>query len=152
MKKKILSYCLFGAPTGLALWVMFTILASYLRGDGEYHMSAYYLIRVYGTELNAVTAQCICAMVIGMIWSAASLIYQDTEWSLLKQTGVHFVVCTVPALAAAYLMCWMPRSLDGLAQYLLLFGGLYGLNWLCQYLGMKKRVAQMNARLQGERE
>lgn len=147
MKKKILNETLLGILVGLSLWVAFTICASYLRGTGEYNVSAYYLIRVYGSELNAVAAQCVGAILIGILWTDASLIWRETDWSLLTQTVVHFLVCTVPSLLIAWAMGFMPHSLDGLGQYLLLFCGAYVCNWVIQYTTMRRRVRQFNAQL-----
>lgn len=147
MRKKILSYGLFGAPAGLTVQILFTLCGSYLRGDGKYHFTSGHLVLVYGSELNAMTAACIGAMVIGMIWAAAALIWRETDWNLLKQTIVHFLACTVPSLLIAGAMGFMPWSRDGLGQYLLLFGVLYGLNWIVQYFMLKKRVRRMSAQL-----
>lgn len=147
MKKKILQYCLFGAPAGVTVNVLFTLWGSWLRGDGGYHFTTGHMVQVYGSELNAVAATCVGAMVIGMIWAAASLIYLDTDWSLLKQTVVHCAVCVVPSLLIAYAMHWMPRNWDGLIQYAVVFGVMYALNWTVQYAGMKKRVRRMNEKL-----
>ena len=147
MKKKVLNHTLLGIPVGLALWVVFTVLGSYLRGAGEYNVAAYYLIRVYGNELNAVAAQCVGAMLIGVLWTNAALIWRETDWNLLKQTVAHFLVCTLPSLLIAWVMQFMPHSLDGLGQYLLIFCGIYVINWLIQYCSLKKRVRQMNAQL-----
>lgn len=147
LAKKILSCCLLGAPAGLTLQMLFWLWASWLRGDGQLHFVSGHLILMYGTELNAVTAQCVCSMLLGMLWASASLIFRDTDWSLLKQTVIHFLVCTVPSLGLAYGMHWMPRSLDGLLQYLRLFGSLYVVNWIAQYLSICKRIKQFNAQL-----
>jgi len=151
MKRKVLSRCLFGAPMGVTILMAISLTAAHLRGDGKIRVG-YYLIRVYGSEVNAVTAACLGSMVIGMIWSAASLIYRETDWSLLKQTLVHGAVCVLPSLVVAYMMYWMPRSMDGLLQYLGLFCLIYAVNWVGQYLRMKKRITDLNAKLQGERE
>lgn len=152
MRKKIANRCFFGAPAGVMLQVLVTLWGSYMRGDGRYGFVSGHLILVYGTELNAVTAQYIGAMLVGMIWSAASLIYQEMEGSLLKQTVVHGMVCIVPSLLIAYAMQWMPHSLNGLVQYLTLFGGIYVLIWMVQYAGMKKRIRQINTQLEQMRE
>ncbi len=144
MKKKIMQYCLFGAPAGVAVYVLFTLWGSWLRGDGRYHFTSGHIVQIYGNELNAVAAACLSAMVLGMIWASASLIYQETDWSLLRQTVVHCGICVLPSLLVAYVMYWMPRSGDGLKQYLTVFGVMYALNWTAQYFGMKKRVRKMN--------
>lgn len=147
MKKKLFQHILFGATAGLALWVVFTLLASYLRGDWVFPRVGAYLIAVYGNELNAVAAQCVCAMLCGMIWTSASLIFRETDWSLLKQTAVHCLVCMVPTLAIAWFTHMIPRGTDGPTQYVCLFGAVYLLNWLIQFSRMKKNVRQFNTKL-----
>ena len=147
MKKKIMLCCLFGAPAGVTMYVLFTLWGSWLRGDGNCYFTSGHLVQIYGNEWNAVAAACIGAMMIGMIWAVASLIYRETDWSLLGQTVVHCGVCVIPSLLIAYAMHWMPRSWDGLGQYLTVFGVLYGVNWTAQYFGMKKRVRRMNEKL-----
>ena len=147
MAKKIKNYCLFGAPAGIAAYVLFTLWGSFMRGDGRYYFTSGHLIRMYGNEVNAVAAACISAALVGMIWSASSLIYRETDWNLLKQTVIHCFICVVPSLVISYLMYWMPRNMIGLIQYTALFAVLYVLNWTAQYLGMKKRVKQINQRI-----
>lgn len=150
MKKEVMKRCFFGAPMGLTVYFLFLLCTSWIRGDGELHIG-YYLIRIYGTELRALTAAGICAMLIGVIWAAASLIFQ-TDWSLTKQTVLHYLVCTVPSIGINFLAGNMPRSASGLLQYLRLFGCVYALVWVIQYLGMRRRVRQMNAMLNGSKE
>lgn len=147
MKRKILNCCIFGALFGLALQVLVTVLLSYLRGDGTYNRVSYHLLQIYGNELNAVTAQYLSAMVIGMIWSAASLIYRETDWSLLKQMVIHFLLCVTPSLMIAYIMGWMTPTLDGFLGHLGWFLVIYLVVWTAQYNRVKKRIAQMNALL-----
>ncbi|MBQ7801701.1 MAG: DUF3021 domain-containing protein [Oscillospiraceae bacterium] len=147
MKKKILKHSLFGILLGLALWAGFILWAFWLRGDGQLRFVSGQLMVLYGSERNAVTAECAGAVLIGLLWSNAALIWRETDWSLLKQTAVHYLVCVVPSLLIACAMGFMPRSLDGLGQYLLLFGVLYGLNWIIQYSALKARVRKMNQRL-----
>lgn len=147
MAKKILKRCMVGAPWGVALQILVVVLYSYRRGDGEiYHASAW-LLGVYGTELNAFAAECLGAMLIGMLWAASALIFQETDWSLLKQTAVHFAVCMVPSLVIGFVLHWLPRNRYGLLQNLLLFGLLYVVNWVVQFFWMRRRVKQMNAQL-----
>ena len=147
MGKRILKYCMFGASEGITVYVAFSLLGSWLRGDGKYYYTSAHLIRIYGNEVNAVAAAVLTAMTLGMIWAAASLIYQETDWSLLGQTAVHCAACVIPSLVIAYVMNWMPRSWDGVGQYAAVFGVIYIVNWIAQYLGMKKRVRQMNEKL-----
>lgn len=146
MKKKVWQRGLCGAPVGLMIFMGIFLSLAYLRGDGELHVG-YYLIRIYGTEVNAMTAACIGAMMIGILWSAASVLY-ETDWNLVMQTVIHALVCVLPSMAIAWAMYWIPRNRDGILQYAMLFGMIYGAVWLIQYMDRKKRVRQMNTLLQ----
>ena len=145
MKKNLLRRSIFGAPTGLMIFVWISLLFAHLKGDGEFHVG-YYLIRVYGSEVSAVTALVLSAMAMGMLWSAASLIF-ETDWNLLMQTVVHALCCVTPSLAIAWAMYWIPRTKDGLLQYGAIFGVIYVLVWLIHYLGMKRRIRLLTAAL-----
>ena len=145
MKKKIVHRCLFGAPTGLTVFVFISLFFAFIRGDGELRIS-YYLIRVYGSEVNAAAAMVLGAMVIGGIWSAASLIF-ESERSLLLQTITHAVCCVIPSLVIAWLLCWIPRTVVGIMQYTSLFAVIYVIVWILQYGSIRRRIRQFNAKL-----
>ena len=145
MKKNLLRRCLLGAPTGLMIFVGITLIMAHLGGRSELRIG-YYLIRVYGSEVNAATALVLSAMVMGMIWSAASMIY-ETDWNLLVQTLVHGTCCVIPSLAIAWTMYWIPRSGDGIIQYAAIFALIYVIVWSVQFLSMKKRLRQINQHL-----
>ena len=147
MAKKILQRCMTGAPWGLALQILMIILHSYRRGNGEVYQVSAWLLDIYGTERNAFSAECTGAMLVGMLWAAASLIFRETDWSLLKQTAVHFAGCMGPSLGIGFGLHWLPRNWYGLSQCLLLFGLIYVVNWAVQFLWMRRRVKQMNAQL-----
>ena len=147
MKQKIIRHTVFGMILGMALWAGFTVFAAHLRGTAQFPAVSGHLVRLYGSELNAVTAQCVGAMLCGVLWSNAALIFRETDWNLLAQTGAHMAVCMVPALVIARVMGFMPYGPDGLMQYLRLFGAVYVLNWLIQYLRLRKGVQQINAQL-----
>lgn len=152
MKQKLLRHTGFGAVLGLALWALFTLLAAHLRGTWQFPAVSGHLVFIYGSELAAVTVQCIGAILCGILWCDAALIFRETDWNLLVQTLVHIVVCMVPALAIAYVLYFMPHSLDGLMQYLRLFGAVYVLNWVGQYLRLRKGVKEINAGLNAMRK
>lgn len=151
MRKKIVNHCLLGALLGGTVSVFLHLFFGFLRGDGEIRIG-YDLIRVYGSELNAMAAQYLSSMLVGMIWAPASLIFFDTTWSLLKKTAVHASVCMVPSLLIAYVMHWMPRSMGGLMQYVWLFGIIYAINWVAQYFCLRRQIKQFNAHLNQMRD
>ena len=146
MAKNILKRCLLGAPTGLMIFTFIALFFAHLSGDGELRVG-YYLVRVYGSEVNALTALVLSSMAIGMVWSAASVIF-DTDWNLLAQTVFHALCCVGPSLAIAWGMFWIPHTTDGLVEYTAIFAVLYVLVWCIQYLSIRRRVRQFNAKLE----
>jgi len=145
MRKHVFQRALIGAPTGLLIFVCISLIFAHLRGDGELQMG-YYLISVYGSEINAATALVFSAMLIGMIWSAASLIF-ETDWNFLVQTVVHAGCCVIPSMIIAWAMYWIPRSWDGIFQYAAIFCVMYAVNWLYQFLTMKVKLQRINDEL-----
>ncbi len=64
MKKKVLIRCLIGAPIGVAISTMITIVISLTVGDGNFYAVFPELIADCGTEINAVSCfQIVCITV-----------------------------------------------------------------------------------------
>ena len=63
MKKKILLYALIGAPVGVTVGTVITILISLTAGDGNFYPVVPSLIEKCGNELNAVIVQTVCLLI-----------------------------------------------------------------------------------------
>jgi hypothetical protein len=148
MKKEIIKRCLLGAPIGLAIGTIITIIISLSVGDGKFYAVVPSLIPEMGSEINAVMLQTVLAMLYGAAWSGASLVWDAEGWSLLKMTLVHLGIASVATFPVAYFARWMPHSLGGILMYIGIFLFIYVGIWISQYSAMKKRVQQMNEKLQ----
>jgi hypothetical protein len=146
--KKLLTRCLLGAPLGLAISTVITIIISFAIGDGAYHAVAPELIADFGSEIDAVLVQAVLALVYGAAWAGASVVWETERWSILKQTIVHLFVCSAAAFPIAFFARWMPHNAKGIALYFGIFFVIYLIVWLSQYSAMKKRVRQINEKLQ----
>ena len=73
MKKKVLLRCLLGAPIGLAIGTIVTIIISLTVGDGVYYPVVPKLITDCGNEMNAVLLQAVCSLIYGAAWGGASV-------------------------------------------------------------------------------
>lgn len=147
MKKKLLSRCLMGAPIGLAISTSVTIIISLIAGNGDYYPVVPALIEVCGNEMNAVLLQAVCSLLYGAVFAGATVIWEKDDWSILRQTVTHLIVCSLATLPIAYFMHWMEHSLLGVIGYFAIFFGIYLIIWLSQYSTMKKRVQQLNAKV-----
>jgi len=147
-KNKLLKRCLLGAPIGLAISTAITIAISIIVGDGVYYAVVPELIADCGSEINAVVLQAVLSLLYGAAWAGASVIWEKERWSILKQTAVHLVVCSAATFPVAYFARWMPHNVGGILLYFGIFFLIYLTIWLSQYSAMKKRVQQINERLQ----
>ena len=148
MKKEILKRSLFGAPIGIALGVIITIIISLTVGDGRFYAVVPELVNDMGSEINAVILQTVLSMVYGAAWAGASVVWDAEGWSLLKMTLVHLAIASVATFPIAYFARWMPHSTTGIMLYIAFFVVIYIGVWLGQYGAVKKRIAAMNAKLQ----
>ena len=140
MRNKLLKRCLIGAPLGLAISTMITIAISLIIGDGRFYAVVPDLITDCGSEINAVLLQAVCSLLYGAAWAGASLIWEQEQWSLLRQSVTHLVICSLATFPIAYLMHWIKHSVFGGVLYFGIFFVIYLVIWLSQYWTIKKRV------------
>ncbi len=147
MMKKTVVRCLVGAPIGLTVSTIIAIVISLALGDGRFYAVSPELIGDCGTELNAVLLQTLLSLLYGAAWAGASAIWEIEDWSLLRQTVTHLVVCSAMTFPVAYFLKWMDHSIAGVMLYFGLFFGIYLAIWCLQYHAIKKRIRQMNEKV-----
>ena len=147
MKKKVLTRALLGAPLGLAISTVITIINSYAFCGGSYRAVVPELAASCGSELNAVTLQAVCSLLYGAAYAGASAIWECEDWSLAKMTLVHLLVCSLATFPFAYFLYWMKHSLSGVLIYFGIFIAIYALIWLSMYSSMKKKIDAINRKM-----
>ena len=154
MKKKVILRSLIGAPIGLSISFIITLIISVIINKGEYYPVVPQLTALCGNELNAelnaVVIQTICSLIYGAAFGGASVIWEIENWSLLKQTVIHCIVISVSMLPIAYCMYWMPHSFWGIAGYIAIFFFIYFFIWFSQYFAMKKRIQEFNDKVKSD--
>lgn len=148
MKNKILFRSLRGAPIGVMISLIITIVFSINTGHGEYFPVPPDLISWCGNEISAVIVQMICSMSVGAAFGGASVIWEIEKWSLLKQTLAHLSVVALPYFGLGYIMNWMPHHLFGALAYIGGFVAVYLIMWVSIYFSIKSKVKKMNEQLQ----
>lgn len=142
--KKIILRSLSGAPIGLAISTIITIIISVIINDGNFYPVVPSLADDFGSQLNAVLVQSLCSLLYGAAWSGASVIWELDSWSLLKQTAIHLIICSSATFPIAYFMHWMPKNLIGIFIYFGIFLAIYFGIWLSQYFSIKARLKELN--------
>ncbi|MEE0266297.1 MAG: DUF3021 domain-containing protein, partial [Acutalibacteraceae bacterium] len=115
--------------------------------DGNYYPVIPVLVEQLGSEIGAVIFQTICSLLYGAVFGGMSIIWELDNWSILKQTAVHFLVVSTVSLPIAYVNHWMEHTLIGAIVYFAVFAIIYVFIWLSQYLAVKKRVNAMNKKV-----
>ena len=147
MKKKVIKRCLFGAPIGLSISFIITLIISIIINKGEYYPVVPQLTSLCGNELNAVIIQTVCSLIFGAVFGGASAIWEVEKWSLLKQTVIHCLIISVSSFPIAYFMYWMPHSFWGIAGYIAIFFFIYFFIWISWYFAMRKRIRELNEKI-----
>ena len=129
MKKKIVLRCLAGALFGVAFSYIITIIISLTIGDGNFYPIVPELAADCGSEMNAVLLQMIFSLIYGAAWSGASLIWEQENWSLLRQTVTHLIICSLATFPVAYLLRWMAHTVSGIIIYFSIFAIIYFVIW-----------------------
>jgi len=147
MKKKAILRGLLGIPLGIALCHVITIVISIVIGDG-YHLSAIpELIYEFDSELNAVIFQTTLYGILGASFAAASVIWEMENWSIVKQTGIYFLITAATMLPVAYFGHWMERSVLGFVIYSAVFIAIFIFMWLVQYAIWKNKVKSIDRKI-----
>lgn len=147
IKKEVCKRLLLGIPFGIAIGYVITILISVGLQDGEYYPCVPALIETVGTSLHAVILQTVLCGVLGAVSCAGSVLFSLDSWSLLKQSGIYFLILSAAMLPTAYVLYWMEHSFRGAVGYFAMFVLIFLFVWLSQYIGWKIKLKKMNAKL-----
>lgn len=148
MKKKLIYRCLLGAPIGVLVSLIITIIISLCTGNGEYFPAPHELMDFCGNTITAVCIQMVCSLLIGAIAGGSSVIWDVEQWSLLKQTLIHFIVISIPFFTVGYILNWLPHHLYGALGYAGAFILVYLIMWVSIYFSIKTKIKKMNSQLQ----
>ena len=147
MKKKLLIRSLLGAPIGVTVSLIITVIISLCTGHGEYYPAPHELTELCGNEITAVIVQFFCSLAVGAIGGASSVIWDMEKWSLTKQTLIHFAVLAVTFIPLSYVLNWIPHYLYGALGYVAAFVIVYVLMWTSIYFSIKAKIKKMNEQL-----
>lgn len=148
MKKKIVLRSLMGAPIGVTVGVVITVIFSLCLGHGEYFPAPHELTdRCGGNATVAVMVQTLCSLLVGAICGGSSVIWEMERWSLLKQTLVHFAVLALPFFGIGYAVYWLPHHIYGALGYVGGFAAVYCIMWCSIYFFIKSQIGKMNKQL-----
>lgn len=147
MKKKVILRGLRGFPIGIAIGYVFTIFDSLLWAGGHYAPCVPELAAAMGSEINAVILQAFLCGLLGACFAASSAIWEIESWSLVKQTGIYFMITSAIMLPVAWFSYWMEHSAAGFFLYFGIFVLIFAVFWIVQVVIGRHYVRKMNESL-----
>lgn len=150
MNKKTIFRGFLGFPLGVFISYTITIIISLIFANGYYSPVVPSLIKQCGNEINAVIIQFVLSGIFGSICCASSVVWERDEWSILKQSFIHFIIISFTLFPIAYLTHWMEHSIIGTITYFAIFIFIYIVIWIIKYNIWKYRVNQINKKIQNK--
>lgn len=153
MFKTVLKRAVLGAPLGITIGYVITIMISLGIGDGRYYAYVPQLAEsLGGGELSAVIVQAALCAILGAVSAGSSVIWEMENWSLLKQSLIFFVLLSAVMMPVAYFAQWMEHSLSGFLGYFAIFTVIFIFVWLIRYFFWKSKVKALNNDMKAEEE
>lgn len=147
MKRQVILRALIGAPIGVLISTIISLCVSWGIGDGTLYPVTSEASALFGSELAAATFQCISCLLYGAAWGAMSVIWDLSNWSLTKQTSVHFLLASSVTFPVMYFNCWVPHTVLAVVIYYLIFIGIYVGIWAGTFFRTRAQIREMNQTL-----
>ena len=150
MKRKIVARAALGFPLGIALGHVITVIISLIVGDGEFYPCKPEFVELIGGEAAAAAVQTVLCGFMGSGFAAASAVWETDRLNIAVQTGICFGIYAVSLLPIAYFTNWMEHSPTGIMSYVGIFAAAFVFVWIIQYMGIKRKIKRLNAKLSGQ--
>lgn len=144
MFKKIVKRGLLGFMIGVFIGETILIINSLLAGNGIFYPINPLLISREGPQLTRVVIQYLLTGVIGMTFSASSVIFEKDDWGLLKQTSLHFVITSIVMYLCGFFCNWFDHTVLASVLWFAVFIIIYILFWAGFSIYYKVLLKKMN--------
>lgn len=144
MFKEIVKRGLLGFMIGVFIGETILIINSVLAGKGIFYPINPLLISREGPQLTKVIIQYFLTGIIGMTFAASSIIFELDNWSLLKETVIHFCITSVVMYFCGFFCNWFDHTVIATILWFAVFIVIYILFWLGFTLYYRIAVRKIN--------
>ena len=147
MFKKFIKRALLGFIYGIFIGQTILILESLMMRDGNFYPVATSLVNLAGTKIGAVIIQYFLTGLLGTTFAATTVIFEMDNWSLIRQTLLHFIITSIVMYIAGFLCGWFPHTVVSTLIWFGVFIVVYVIFWISFSSYYKKKVQKMNEAL-----
>jgi hypothetical protein len=123
-----------GFAVGVAISMTIAVIIGWMEGLSQY-------------DYEIMSKSYVAGGIMGIVFGAASVIWNVKRWSYLKQTVLHMLVMAAVYPALSMWAGWIPTGLAPAAIYFGGFVALYGILWTGWYFHYKRTIRDFNARV-----
>ena len=147
IKKEAIKRAIMGFIYGVFIGQTILILESLMARDGNFYPVAASLVELAGSKIGAVIIQYFLTGIIGTTFATTTVLFEIDNWSLLKQTIIHFVITSIVMYIAGFLCSWFPHTLVSTLIWFGVFIVIYVIFWISFSSYYKNKVKKMNEAL-----
>lgn len=142
--RKILKHSLFGACMGICIGFLCALFFSLSYQTLYFMPSTSEFVNHFSSNTLATASATLLWACIGILFSVSPLLFSIAQWSITRQTIVHFVLTFVVFTPLAILAGWFPLNAFWLSSYILIFVGIYIVMWIISMRHAKKEISELN--------
>ena len=150
MKKEVAKRAIVGFIYGVFIGQTILIIESLFMRDGNFYAVSTSLLELAGTKIAAVIIQYFLTGIIGTTFAATTVIFEMDNWSLLRQTILHFIIVSIVMYIAGFLCGWFPHTVVSTLIWFGVFVVVYVIFWICFSMYYKNKVKKINSHLQND--
>ena len=147
MKKEVAKRAIMGFIYGVFIGQTILIIESLFMRDGNFYAVSASLLELAGTKIAAVIIQYFLTGIIGTTFAATTVIFEMDNWSLLRQTILHFIIVSIVMYIAGFLCGWFPHTVVSTLIWFGVFVVVYLIFWICFSMYYKNKVKKINEAL-----
>ncbi|KEP86965.1 membrane protein [Oenococcus oeni IOEB_0501] len=142
--KKIISKILFGIPAGICIGFVIALTFSFVYQSQNFVPSAPRFVGHFSSNTLATAVSLIFWACMGIVFSISGMTFEKDEWSITRQTIVHFAITYIGFTPLAILAGWFPLNIFWMISYTLIYLIVYVIIWFVSMLIAKEKIEELN--------
>ncbi|MDF7638087.1 DUF3021 domain-containing protein [Lactobacillus sp. ESL0791] len=150
--KKILVQGAAAMPIGVTVGIIIALFFDLLYKLPDFYPSSPRFTSHFPSLTVATLVAAVLWALMGFVFGATAIIFDQEKWSITKQTVIHFLVTFICFTALAILAGWFPLNAEWLTFYTIIFIIIYVIMWSISMKSAKRKIAKINQAIQASKK
>lgn len=144
MINKLIRTGFMGGMVGIVIGLIISVVMSFIYGEGNYYPSTPIFMENFSRQVDAMVVSVVIWFTIGCVNSAASWVFEHSEWSITKMTVTHFIIVYSSTSVIGYFAGWFSFSFNEFLIYTVIFIVIYVIIWFLNMQNARKSIKELN--------